>query len=113
MALEAEEEHNIVDWIMGQMKKLSPGAENYDAKFTTLKENVEHHIQEEEGEMFMEAQQKLGSQIDTLGKQMMERKEALMKRAAVSSTRGAAKPASRARSGGSTRARKSTAQRRR
>jgi len=101
MALEAEEEHNIVDWIIAQMKKLSPGDENYDAKFTTLKENVEHHIEEEEKEMFPEAQQKLpAKQMDELGKKMMARKEALMKRATSSSaaprSRAAAKPRSRA-----------------
>jgi hemerythrin-like domain-containing protein len=94
MALEAEEEHNIVDWIIAQMKKLSPGDENYDAKFTTLKENVEHHIDEEEKEMFPEAEQKLGAQINQLGSQMAERKEALMKRA----TRGSSASSSRSRS---------------
>ena len=100
MALEAVEEHNIVDWIIAQMKKLSPGDENYDAKFSTLKENVEHHIEEEEKEMFPEAEQKLGSQITALGEKMQERKEALMKRA--STTRSTS---TRARSGGSTRSR--------
>jgi len=100
MALEAEEEHNIVDWVIAQMKKLSPGDENYDAKFTTLKENVEHHIEEEEKEMFPEAEEKLGSQIDALGKKMMERKEALMKRSS-----GTRSSSSRSRSGGSTRSR--------
>jgi len=97
MALEAEEEHNIVDWIIAQMKKLSPGDENYDAKFTTLKENVEHHMKEEEEEMFPEAEEKLGKQIDTLGKKMLERKEALTKRAGSSPRRTAAKPAPRSR----------------
>jgi hemerythrin-like domain-containing protein len=108
MALEAEEEHNIVDWIIAQMKKLSPGDENYDAKFTTLKENVEHHIKEEEEEMFPEAEEKLGKQIDALGKKMLERKEALTKRS-PSSSRAAAKPATRSRAASSTRSRKTTA----
>jgi len=100
MALEAEEEHNIVDWIIAQMKKLSPGDENYDAKFTTLKENVEHHIEEEEKEMFPEAEEKLGSQINALGEKMQQRKEALMKRSSTTRSTSA-----RSRSGGSTRAR--------
>jgi hemerythrin superfamily protein len=86
MAVEAVEEHNIVDWIISQMKKLSPGDEKYDAKFTTLKENVEHHIDEEEKEMFPEAERKLGGQMNALGKQMMERKEALMKRGTRTTT---------------------------
>jgi len=79
-ANEAVEEHNIVDFILGAMKKLSPDDEAYDAKFTTLKENVQHHIEEEEGEMFPEAQAKMSTgQMQDLGAKMMERKEKLMK----------------------------------
>jgi hemerythrin superfamily protein len=98
LAVEAEEEHNIVDWIISQMKKLKPDDEHYEAKFTTLKENVEHHIEEEEKEMFPEAQEKLGSQMESLGQKMMERKEALMKRGSSSSS-------SRSRSASSSRSR--------
>jgi len=87
LAVEAEEEHNIVDWIISQMKKLKPDDEHYEAKFSTLKENVEHHIEEEEKEMFPEAEEKLGGQLDALGKKMMERKEALMKRATSTASR--------------------------
>jgi hypothetical protein len=78
--------------------------ETFDAKMTVLIENVEHHIEEEEKEMFPQAQQKLGSQLDALGKEMMQRKEALMKRA-TSTTRSRSTSASRSRSGGSTRSR--------
>ena len=76
MALEAEEEHNIVDWIIAQMKKLSPSDENYDAKFTTLKENVEHHIEEEEGQLFKQAGD-VGKD-EAIGERMMMRKQELM-----------------------------------
>lgn len=77
MAAEAVEEHNIVDFIIGEMEKLSPGDEAYEAKFTTLKENIEHHIEEEEGEMFPEAQERLDN-LEELGKRMMERKTELL-----------------------------------
>jgi hemerythrin superfamily protein len=77
MAAEAVEEHNIVDFIIGEMEKLSPEDEAYKAKFTTLKENIEHHIEEEEGEMFPEAKEKLPD-IDMLGQEMMELKQRLM-----------------------------------
>jgi hemerythrin superfamily protein len=103
IAVEAEEEHNIVDWIISQMKKLKPDDEHYDAKFSTLKENVQHHIEEEEKEMFPEAEQKLRGQLDSLGQEMMTRKEALMKRATSSrsrsSTTRARSTSSRSRSG--------------
>jgi len=79
VANEAVEEHNIVDYILGAMKKLSPSDEAYDAKFTTLKENVEHHIEEEEGEMLPEAEKKIpAGQMAELGQAMIQRKEKLM-----------------------------------
>ena len=58
--------------------------------------------------MFPEAEEKLGKQIDALGKKMLERKEALTKRTA-SSGRAAAKPATRSRAAAPTRSRKTAA----
>ena len=103
MANEAVEEHNIVDFIIASMKKLSPDDEAYEAKFTTLKENIEHHVQEEEAEMFPQAEQKLGSELESLGQKMMERKEALMKRGSRSGSSSRASSSSRSRSGGASR----------
>jgi hemerythrin-like domain-containing protein len=40
-------------------------------------ENVEHHIEEEEGEMFPEAEEVLGDRLERLGTQMQERKQQL------------------------------------
>ena len=71
MIAESLEEHNIVDFILGGMKKVKTGDESYEAKFTTLKENVEHHMEEEEGEMFPKAEQGLGGQLAELGQKMM------------------------------------------
>jgi hypothetical protein len=88
IASEAVEEHNVVDWILAQMTRLSPDNEAYDAKFKTLRENVEHHMEEEETEMFAEARQALGSQLGELGALMMERKKKLMSQAEGRSRRG-------------------------
>jgi hemerythrin superfamily protein len=85
MIAESLEEHNIFDFILGGMKKVKASDESYEAKFTTLKENVEHHMEEEEGEMFPKAEQSLGGQLAELGQKMMERKEALMKNGSRSS----------------------------
>jgi hemerythrin-like domain-containing protein len=41
-------------------------------------ENVEHHIEEEEGELLPEAEEVLGERLDRLSRQMQERKEQLM-----------------------------------
>ena len=49
---EAEEEHHVVDVLMGELNELQPDSPTYKAKMLVLRENVEHHIREEESEMF-------------------------------------------------------------
>jgi hemerythrin superfamily protein len=73
---EALEEHHVVHGLLGELKKMEPSDERYDAKFTVLAENVRHHIKEEESEMFPKAED---SEIDweALCSQVMKRKEQL------------------------------------
>ncbi len=50
--------------------------EQWAAKLKVLKENVEHHVEEEEGEMFQKAREVLSEeQINQLGAQMEEEKK--------------------------------------
>jgi hemerythrin superfamily protein len=77
LVAEAVEEHHVVTTLMDELKGLDPKDERYDAKFTVLMENVEHHIEEEEGEMFPEAEEVLGERLERLGTQMQERKQQL------------------------------------
>ena len=54
--------------------------EKWGAKFTVMKENLEHHIEEEEGEMFKEAKQVFDEdELAQLGESMLARKEELMR----------------------------------
>jgi hypothetical protein len=76
---EGIEEHHVVDVLIGELKAMEPEDERYDAKFTVLIENVEHHIEEEEGEMLPDAEKKLGAGLERLGEQMMSRKQELMR----------------------------------
>ena len=55
ISLEAFEEHRIVKQLLGELETEPKDAEEWTAKFTVLKENVEHHVEEEEGEMFTKA----------------------------------------------------------
>jgi hemerythrin superfamily protein len=55
LILEAEEEHRIVTRVLGELERLSPENERWAARLTVLKELVEHHVEEEEGEMFKKA----------------------------------------------------------
>ena len=52
VVLEGFEEHHIADVIVKELRAVAPNDEVWGAKFKVLKENIEHHIQEEEGNMF-------------------------------------------------------------
>ncbi len=75
LVLEAYEEHHVVDTVMAELESLDVGDETWGAKATVMKENVEHHIEEEETEMFKQARQVFDSQeLEDLGTRMAERK---------------------------------------
>ena len=78
LVAEAMEEHHVVTTLMEELQGLDPKDERYDAKFTVLREHVAHHIEEEEGEMFPEAEEVLGDRLERLSQQMQERKQQLM-----------------------------------
>jgi hemerythrin-like domain-containing protein len=78
LVAESVEEHHVVAMLIEELKALDPKDERYDAKFTVLMENIEHHIEEEEDELFPEAEDVLGDEIEELGAQMKERKDQLM-----------------------------------
>jgi hemerythrin superfamily protein len=56
-ALEGYEEHHVADVLMREISRLSPSNEKWAAKFTVLKENVGHHVEEEEGEIWAKARE--------------------------------------------------------
>jgi hypothetical protein len=76
IVLEAYEEHHVVDEIMGELEATDVGDETWGAKFKVMKENIEHHIEEEEGEMFKQARSVFETEeLETLGARMMELKQ--------------------------------------
>ncbi len=77
---EATEEHHLVHVLIAELKELDPSDEVFKAKFTVLGELVKHHVKEEEGEMFPEAQ-KAKIDWEALQAEVMERKEQLMAKA--------------------------------
>jgi len=78
MVAEGVQEHHVVDVLGQEIRKLAPDSEEYAAKFQVLQENVEHHIDEEEQEMFPRVQKKLGDRLDELGERMATRKRELL-----------------------------------
>jgi hypothetical protein len=78
IALEGYEEHHVVDMVMAELDDVPYDDERWGAKFTVMKENVEHHIEEEEGEMFKLARQALDSdELAELGERMESMKKDL------------------------------------
>lgn len=75
---EAEVEHAGAKDLIAQLEGMAPGDEHYDAKVTVLGENIEHHIEEEEGEMFPKAK-KAKLDLADLGEQIAARKEELQR----------------------------------
>jgi predicted DNA-binding protein len=78
IVLEGYEEHHVVDTLMGELEALDVSDETWGAKATVMKENIEHHIEEEEGEMFKLARQVLDEgELEELGQRMETRKKEL------------------------------------
>jgi hemerythrin-like domain-containing protein len=76
VVLEAYEEHHVVDMLMGELEALDVSDETWGAKAIVMKENIEHHIEEEESEMFPQARQVFSRQeLEDLATQMAARKE--------------------------------------
>ena len=75
IVLEAYEEHHVVDTVMAELEGLSVDDETWGAKAKVMKENVEHHMEEEEGEMFKHARDVFDrEELDQLGEEMAARK---------------------------------------
>jgi len=84
LTLEAYEEHHVVDLVMAEIAAIPFDQETWGAKFTVMKENVEHHIEEEEGEMFKQAKQVFdGDELSQLGESMAKRKQELIQQASA------------------------------
>lgn len=83
IALEAGEEHRIVKQLLAELETMAKDDEIWTARFTVLKENIEHHVEEEEGEMFTKARKALTKEeIETLGTRMESAKQKHKKAAA-------------------------------
>ena len=87
---EALEEHHVVHGLLGELKKMTPNDERYDAKFTVLAENVRHHIKEEESEMFPQAEE-CEIEWEALSARVRKRKEQLLAKAGAPSKNGSDK----------------------
>ncbi len=75
IVLEGYEEHHVVDLLMAELEGLDVTDETWGAKALVMKENIEHHIEEEEGEMFKQAREVFDVQeLEGLGTRMEARR---------------------------------------
>ena len=75
MVVEAYDEHNLVKGLLVQMNELEPSSPEFQENLKQVKAGIEHHVTEEEGEMFPDAQEKLGeTRLSEMGERIMELK---------------------------------------
>ena len=78
LVTEGIEEHHVVDEIMAEAKQLGPADEAWAAKMKVLIENVEHHAEEEEQELFPLVRKTLGNDARAELGQRLEARKAQM-----------------------------------
>ena len=71
LTLEAYEEHDVVKKLLKELSRARSVNDEWEAQAKVLRENVEHHVDEEENELFKKASKALGQEeIETLGEQL-------------------------------------------
>jgi hemerythrin-like domain-containing protein len=71
---ESLSEHETVKTLIQELRSMAHDTDEFDAKFQELIHNVEHHVEEEESEMFPLAEQELLEDLDDLREEMQELK---------------------------------------
>jgi hemerythrin superfamily protein len=75
---EARQEHQKVKDLIAALREVELDHQEFDAQFRALMQNVEHHVEEEENQMFPLAEQDLAEALDGLSEEMQELKKDLM-----------------------------------
>ena len=96
---EALVEHAGAKDLIAQLEDARPEDDLYDAKVTVLGEQIQHHVKEEEGNMFLKARK---AKVDTeaLGATMLKRKITLMEKMGMNDDENARDDAKAAKSTG-------------
>lgn len=74
---EAEVEHASAKELITQLESMQPDEELYDAKVCVLGEYVNHHVKEEQDELFPKVK-KADLDLQALGQELLERKQELI-----------------------------------
>jgi hemerythrin-like domain-containing protein len=76
---EAVEEHLSAKRVLADLLQMKPEDENFDAKIKVLEEQIEHHVEEEEGELFPKVRARFeAAYLESMGDKMEELFDQLM-----------------------------------
>jgi hemerythrin superfamily protein len=79
IVLEGIEEHHVVDTLMVELDSLPFDDESWGARCRVMIGNIEHHMQEEEVELFPRARKVLGrGELAELGARMARRRDEIL-----------------------------------
>ncbi len=85
IVLEGVEEHRQIKMFLGEIAALKSDSEKFNPKLKVLVEDTEHHVEEEEGEMFPLVKSQFDkAQLEELGAAMKAEKVKFMKSMAAS-----------------------------
>jgi hemerythrin-like domain-containing protein len=75
---ESLKEHQAVKNLIQELREMGSNIKAFDVKFKELVRNVEHHVEEEESQMFPLAEDQLADEVEDLMDEMQELKEQLL-----------------------------------
>jgi len=77
--LESLEEHVGIKRVVADLLEINTSDETFDAKIKVLKEQVEHHVKEEEGELFPKAKKVLDAkEMEALGAALADERDVIL-----------------------------------
>jgi len=80
ITLEGIEEHHQAKMFLRELASLSEDSEKFEPKLKVLMEDITHHVQEEEGQMFPKVEKVINKgELEELGKRMEEEKKNFQK----------------------------------
>ena len=77
LVAESLEEHQGVKELIDELREIDTNNAEFDSKFHALMADVQHHVEEEESEMFPKAEEALEAHLEDLMDEMQELKQQL------------------------------------
>ncbi len=80
LAFEGEEEHHVTEFVLRELEESESDKDHWTAKLKVLKDLIEHHVEEEEGEIFESAEKVIkDNEFESIMSQFEKEKERIKK----------------------------------